>query len=198
MDLLEPYQRQLSKDEINDLPLRRYEGEVRLINTEDKVPEAVEHLSREPLLGFDTETRPSFKKGVEYPPALLQLAGEHQVYLFQINRIPFSSGLAGLLADDRIIKTGVAVSDDILGLQKITPFEPAKFLDLGDLSRKLNLSTNGLRTLAANLLGFRISKRAQRSDWGQNKLSRRQIIYAATDAWVGRELYLRLQILGAL
>ncbi|MGE4299634.1 MAG: 3'-5' exonuclease [Desulfovibrionaceae bacterium] len=185
----------MSKEDINELPLRRYEGDIRLIRNGDGLEEAVAHLRAEPLLGFDTETKPTFRKGESHPPALLQLACADCVYLFQLQRTGLHPGLVAVLADAGITKTGVSVWDDIKGLQGVSPFADAGFVDLGDVARALKLKTNGLRNMAANFLGFRISKSAQRSNWGRAELSADQIAYAATDAWVSRELHIRMAAL---
>jgi ribonuclease D len=159
--------------------------------------QAIEEMQGQPLLGFDTETRPVFKKGKKPgPPAILQLATDNCVYVFQISILPLNKALCGLLSDRQIVKTGVAVRDDILGLQKLARFKPSGFVDLSDITSKSNMQTHGLRNMAANLLGFRISKSAQCSNWAKEKLTRQQIIYAATDAWISRELYLALNDLG--
>ena len=191
------YLRAFTKDEINDLPLRRYEGPVSVVRTEKQRSQALKEMEGESLLGFDTETRPVFKKGKRPgPPTLIQLATESSVYVFQINLLPLCDGLCDLLADKRVIKTGVAVRDDILGLQKLADFTPKGFIDLSDVTAKAKMQTHGLRNMAANLLGFRISKSAQCSNWAKEKLTPQQVNYAATDAWVSRELYLALEELG--
>lgn len=183
---------ELSKEDINALPIRAYEGEIRLIRDEEALTDALEYLRREDLLGFDTETRPIFTKGKTCPPALLQLAARDCVYLVQLKHLPFDARLADLLADPRVIKAGVAVRDDMLALERLHPFVPAGAVDLAVLARSRGMKAQGLRNLAANLLGFRISKSAQCSNWEKDDLSPQQIRYAATDAWVGRELYARL------
>ena len=126
----------------------------------------------------------------------MQLATASCAYVFQINLLPLCNGLCDLLADESIIKTGVAVRDDILGLQRLAEFEPAGFIDLSDISASAKMQTHGLRNMAANLLGFRISKSAQCSNWAKEKLTPQQVTYAATDAWVSRELYIALDDLG--
>jgi predicted GIY-YIG superfamily endonuclease len=192
MNVPDQYLRAFSKEEINDLPLSQFEGEIRLIKKRSEVDEAVELLRTEPVIGFDTESKPSFKKGCMYPPALLQLGIPSTVFIFQLSCMPLCGPLRELLADPSIVKTGVAVWDDIRGLQRLSDFTEGGFMDLGDVSRELGMRTNGLRNLAANLLGVRISKSAQRSNWGRHRLSRQQITYAATDAWISRELHLRM------
>lgn len=179
----------LSKDEINALPIRAYEGDIRLIRDEETLLEALDLLGREDVLGFDTETRPTFTKGKISSPALLQLAARDCVYLIQLTRLPFDERLADLLADARIIKAGVAVRDDLIALERLHPFTPGGAVDLAALARARGIKAQGLRSLAAHLLGFRISKSAQCSNWEKDELSPQQIRYAATDAWVGRELY---------
>jgi len=188
------YLQAFTKADINEMPLRKYEGPITVVRTEKQRTRVLKEMEGESLLGFDTETRPVFKKGKKPgPPALLQLATESKVYVFQINYFPLCNGLCDLLADTSIIKTGVAVRDDILGLQKLADFNPSGFIDLSDISAGAKMQTHGLRNMAANLLGFRISKSAQCSNWAKEKLTPQQVNYAATDAWVSRELYLALE-----
>ena len=189
----EQYLRAFSKDDINQLPLRRYEGEVKLVRTEKQRVKAIREMQDEKVLGFDTETRPVFRKGKKPgPPSLIQLATAQCVFVIQINILPLCNDLCGLLTNKKVIKTGVAVRDDILGLQRLAKFKPSGFIDLSDISSNAGMQTHGLRNMAANLLGFRISKSAQCSNWAKEKLTPQQINYAATDAWVSRELYLAL------
>ena len=197
----------LSKEEINDLPMLAYEGEVMLVQTEGAVIEgaggveaagnfhnatALNFLKKETLLGFDTESRPSFKKGKSYPTSLIQLAGSELVVLIRLNLTPFCGALAGLLADPGIIKAGVAIRDDIRALQKLHEFTPGGLADLAEMAKQRGIKAQGLRTLAAQLMGCRISKAAQCSNWAKKTLTPQQIRYAATDAWIGREIYLRM------
>ncbi len=199
VSLPEHHLRVFCNEEINVLPLRHYEGEVTVVRTDKQLKAALKALEGETLLGFDTETRPVFRKGQgPYPPALVQLAAADHVYLFQISQLTFGDGLKDVLADRSVVKTGVSVSDDVKALKDLSPFEEAGFLDLGALSARLQMKTHGLRNLAANLLGFRISKGAQCSNWARETLSPAQIIYAATDAWISREIYLAFRELGAL
>jgi ribonuclease D len=197
MDPIAQYKRKFDGEEINGLPLGGFEGEIRMVSDLRAAAAAVRSLGREKVLGFDTETRPSFKKGKTYDPSLVQLAGSRRVYIFQLSRLPrFPGGLAGLLADPGIVKAGVSVRDDVLGLKRLHDFTDAGFLDLGDLARKVDIPTHGLRNLAANLLGIRISKSARCTNWARTDLSSKQVRYAATDAWISRELYLAFARLG--
>jgi ribonuclease D len=186
------FDRRMTKAEINTCPIRKWTGPIAVISSRNEVNRAVEQLGRESVLGFDTETRPAFKKGQKYLPALLQLATAEQVYLFQLNRIGMPDSLVSILADPAIVKAGVSLSYDLRELKKLTMFNEAGFVGLGRMSRDRGVINNGLRGLAAVVLGLRISKTAQTSNWAKEELTRSQIVYAATDAWVGRELYLKL------
>ena len=181
----------LSKTEINSLPLRYYNGPIRIIETADQAKDASTILIKEKLLGFDTETRPAFNKGQSYLPSLLQLAGTKVVYLFQLSKCGLPDSITNLLSNVNIIKSGVAIDQDLIELQQILNFKPSGFIDLGDIARSNGLPHHGLRGLAAFLLNFRISKSVRTSNWSANQLTKKQIRYAATDAWLGRELYLK-------
>ncbi len=192
------YKRKLSKEEINALPIVRYEGKIELVTTAEELDKALKVLHKEHLLGFDTETKPSFRKGKLNNPALVQLAAENVVYLIQLVHVPFAAELAGLLSNERIIKVGVSIFEDMRELQRIYNFEAAGIMDLGNIARANNLETQGLRNLAANFFDYRISKGSQCSNWSASTLSEKQIIYAATDAWIGRKVFVRMQELGML
>ena len=185
------YKNKLSKTEINSLPLRYYNGAIRIVQTTEQAKDACAILIKEKVLGFDTETRPAFKKGQSYLPSLLQLAGTKVVYLFQLSQCGLTDSIIILLSNVNIIKSGVAINQDLTELQQILNFEPAGFVDLGDIARSKGLPHHGLRGLVAYLLKFRISKSGRTSNWSVNQLTKKQIKYAATDAWVGRELYLK-------
>ncbi len=194
----ERYRRSFSKEEINSLRLKSYQGPIRLISDPKEMDSALAGLDGDSVLGFDTETKPSFKRGVSHPPSLLQLAGSECVFLFRLDKSGLARGLREILADRNIVKSGVAVQDDIKELKQLSPFEEKGFVDLGDRARDLGLKTHGLRNLAANLLGFRISKQARVSNWASAELTEKQIRYAATDAWVSREVYLAMVRLGLI
>jgi ribonuclease D len=188
----------ITKDEINRLPMRQYEGPIHLIQTGEEAEQAVEALKKETLLGFDTETRPTFRVGEYYQPSLLQLATEKEAFLFQLKRTGLTTGLCDVLSSSEIIKTGVSIKDDLKELRKLTEFTPAGFVELATCARKARIKNLGLRGLAALLFGFRISKREQTSNWAKQELSESQLRYAATDAWLGREIYLHLHQLGLI
>lgn len=183
--------KKISKAEINDLPLIQWEGEIRILNTPEEMSEAAEALLQHQHLGFDTETRPTFKKGQYYPPALIQLASPDCVYLFRICQSETLEPILPLLESDTILKTGVAIKDDVKELRAMQDFKPGGFVEIADLTKKLGYENRGLRALAGLLMGGRISKAAQVSNWARPELDKKQIRYAATDAWVSRELYVR-------
>ena len=149
-------------------------------------------LSREKVLGFDTETKPSFRKGVKNKVSLIQLSTDNLACLFRINKLGFPDELADILANPEIIKTGVALHDDIRFLKKLKQFIPDGFIDLQDYVKGFGIESSGLKKLTAIVLGFRISKRQQVTDWEADELTDAQKIYAATDAWVCREIYMKL------
>ena len=189
----EEYAIDLSRDDINAMPIDRYHGPVTVARDPETVAEACHTLSQEKVLGFDTETRPSFRKGESYDPSLIQLAGAKRVYLFPLPHGRVPDPLKRLLGNPDIIKAGVALDFDLKQLKAMDDFEPAGFVTLEPMARALRIKNQGLRGLAAALLGFRISKRAQCSNWSRTELTDAQIIYAATDAWISRELYLKLR-----
>lgn len=182
----------ISRDALNALAIQSFKGRVNLIDTDEDLARALIDIQRETLLGFDTETKPVFKAGVSHPPALVQLAGEEQAWIFQLRKLTKLNELFAVLSNPAIVKAGVALADDLKKLKELHQFQPAAFAEVGDLAKKLGYTQTGLRTLAGLVLGFRVSKREQRSNWARSQLTPSQITYAATDAWVSRELYLAL------
>ena len=187
------FDRRMSKDEINDCPMKRWNGPTSVVRNKDELAAAMGKLAGHTLLGFDTETRPAYKKGESYLPSLLQLASDKEVFIFQLKHLGLAKPLRQILADASIIKAGVSLDFDIRELKKLSVFKAAGFMDLGNIAKKAGIKNHGLRGLAAVLLGLRISKGAQTTNWARDVLTRQQIQYAATDAWVGRKLYLSLE-----
>jgi len=183
----------LENEELANYPTRSFNGQITVISDIKKVDEAVAYLSKCSVIGFDTETRPTFTKNHTNSVALMQLSDEKQAFLFRINLIGLPPSLTKLLADESIIKVGVAVHDDIKGLQKLSPFNPKNFIDLQTIARQLHIEAMGLRKLTPIALGFKISKRQQLSNWENVFLSRAQRQYAATDAWISLRIYQELQ-----
>ncbi len=181
--------RKITKAEINELPLIAWEGDIQILETIEAMEAAVAELVKETHLGFDTETRPTFKKGEYYPPALIQLATEQCVYLFRISKTESLAPLLPILESPDILKTGVAIKDDVKELRAMEDFQPDGFVEVADITVKLGYENRGLRALAGLLLHGRISKAAQVSNWARPELDAKQIRYAATDAWISREIY---------
>tara|TARA_R110001583_G_scaffold33438_4_gene112956 strand:- start:47138 stop:47734 length:597 start_codon:yes stop_codon:yes gene_type:complete len=183
------FQKCITKDEINDLPLEAFEGEIVIIDSNEGLEEAVGYLKQFPVLGFDTETKPSFTKGNVNPVALLQLSSFEKSFLFRLNRIGLPFPIIDLLSDPEIIKVGAAIKDDIRGLQDITDFDGNSFLELQQYVLSFGIENFSLKKLAAIVLKIRISKRQQVSNWEASELSHGQLRYAATDSWVSLEIY---------
>lgn len=179
----------LTKEEINLLPAINYDGEIVLVRSDEELSLAVNELKKNSVLGFDTETRPKFTKGAMHLPSLIQLATDKKVYLIQLKHVSSTESLAELLSDENIIKAGVAIHEDYRSLSRIFPLEYQGLVDLAKLANQKGLKAQGLRTISANLLGYKVSKGAQCSNWASDTLSHAQIQYAATDAWLGLLLY---------
>jgi len=188
----------ISRDDLASLPIRRYEGKVSLVATAKELEQARADFRQERVVGFDTETRPSFRKGESHLPCLVQAATAQAVYLFQLSRLDVFPALVELLAKRDTVKAGVGLAHDLRQLKLVFPFTVNNVLDLGVAARRRGLGQTGVRNLAGILLGFRIPKGNRTSNWAAPHLSPAQITYAATDAWASRELYLRFESLGLL
>jgi len=186
------YKKTISKEEIQLLPTGKFEGKIEVIDKYWQVDKAIEYLSAQKVLGFDTESRPSFKKGPMNPAALLQLSTTNRAFLFRINTIGLPEGLVSILANKDILKAGIAIRDDIKQLKRKRKFEPAGFIELQDYVKTFEIENFSLAKLAAIVLNIKISKRQQLSNWEKPELTDAQLSYAATDAWVSYEVYARL------
>jgi len=183
----------LSKEHIKTLPVRAFDGKIHLITKIIDVSSAIKTLRKYPILGFDTETRPVFRKGVHHNVSLLQLSTPEEAFLFRLNHLGFPNEIVALLEDSSILKVGVAILDDVRGLQKLSDFNAGGFIDLADIAGDLGIVTCGLRNLAAILLGVRITKKAQLTNWERPVINSKQSLYAATDAWICLEMYLFME-----
>ena len=179
----------LSKEDINALPLIKYEGEVVVLSSIDDMQAAINDLMNYGTIGFDTETKPTFVKGPLNPPSIIQLARENRVYIFQLDNKNIFEALTPILSNTDITKCGVSVDRDLIELMYLAPFHPSSFIDLGNVARDNDIPHHGLRGLVAMFLEKRISKGSQISDWSKTRLSESQISYAATDAWVSLKLF---------
>lgn len=187
------YKKFVTKEEINALPMLEYGGRIELIDTHAHAHQALIHLKHEKILGFDTESRPSFKKGESYGVALLQLATKDTAYLFRVSKMPPLQELSDLLSNPEVTKVGLAIHDDVKGLQKILPaLKPHGFVDLAKEAEKKGFTSLGLRPLTAIFLEMRLSKGAKVTNWDRTTLTEAQLKYAASDALVGLLIYEKL------
>ncbi|MCK5028217.1 MAG: 3'-5' exonuclease domain-containing protein 2 [Bacteroidales bacterium] len=182
----------LTNEEVNDLPLYQFNGGIFVIDTFDKYDDYVPLLKGKKILGFDTETRPSFKKGKINPVSLLQITSSNQAFLLRINKIGLSDEIKEILSNPDIIKIGLAIKDDIKILREIGDFEPAGFIDLQDYVEEFAIEAKSLKKITGIVLEKRISKSQQVTNWEKEELSEAQQVYAATDAWVCLQIYRKL------
>ncbi len=194
---------QITKEELNALPLQQYEGKVVLVATYPQLQQAIKEIRQYDVLGFDTETKPAFRKGVWYYISLLQIAVPGKVFLLRLNHTGFVQELCDLFADPAINKVGISIQDDLKSLKKLAErdhlaFEPEYITEINDIAKELGVQHAGVRNLTAVFLGFRVSKAQQTSNWENPQLTEKQIRYAATDAWVCLEIYDRLAEWGYL
>lgn len=186
------YKENITVEELAEHELSWFKGEIVLVDNLKTFYEVFPRLRGSDLLGFDTETKPTFKKGKKNSVSLIQLSNENLACLFRINRIGIPDELVDLLADPAVTKAGVAVHDDIKYLKAVRKFSPEGFIDLQTFVKDFGIQSSGLKKLAAIVLGFRISKRQQVTDWEAETLTEAQEIYAATDAWVCHQIYKKL------
>ncbi len=183
---------QISNTDINELELGKFEGDIHVITQSSDIKVALKKIGDNPVVGFDTESKPAFRKGEYNPVSLIQLATEEEAFLIRVNKTGITNELHSFLEAQRTLKVGVALRDDLRDLHRIRPFKPAGFEELNQLVKEIGIESNGLRKLTAIILGFRISKNAQVSNWENENLTEKQLIYAATDAWVCVAMYNKL------
>jgi ribonuclease D len=186
------YRENITSEELAECELSWFKGEIVMVDNLKTYSEVIPRLLGRDLLGFDTETKPTFKKGRKNSVSLIQLSTGNLACLFRINIIGFPEELVKLLSDPSVIKAGVAVHDDIRFLKGVKKFSPGGFVDLQIFVKDYGIQSSGLKKLAAIVLGFRISKRQQVTDWEAVQLTEAQQVYAATDAWVCHQIYNKL------
>ncbi len=184
----------ITPEELQKLEYASFPGKIYVIDSVGaEFNRAVNYLRTQKIIGFDTETRPCFGPNQpRYDVSLLQLSGPGKAFLFRVNRTGMHRRLCNLLSDKRIIKVGAAIHDDIRGLQKHNDFKAGGFVDLQKIVCEYGIRDKSVKKMAAIILGFRISKTQQLSNWEADRLSEAQEMYAATDAWVCREMYVKL------
>lgn len=174
---------------ISSLPVAQFQGKIIVVLTPGETEKAVRYLLSQPILGFDTETRPSFKKGHQHKVSLLQVSTPDICFLFRLNYIGLTDSLVRLLEDDTVLKIGLSWHDDINSLSKLRTFKTGQFIDIQHHANELGIEDLSLQKIYANLFAQKISKRQQLSNWEADILSDKQKIYAATDAWACIQIY---------
>jgi ribonuclease D len=189
---LQEFVAHIEKEDLHSLSNVVFSGNIKVVNKLSEAGKAVEHLSESELLGFDTETKPAFRKGQKHKIAILQLSSDTTAYLFRLHAIGIPDCLAKLLENEAIKKIGVAIHDDIKGLQRIRRIKPDGFIDLQRIVANYGIQDKSVQKLAAIVLNARISKGQRLTNWENAYLTDQQQLYAATDAWVCREIYVNL------
>lgn len=189
------FKEKMLPEDIDKLPLGQFSGKIVVVDHIGLTyTAAVHYLSRQKFIGFDTETKPVFQKGAKHHNvALLQLSGPDKAFLFRLNKMGLRSRLCNkVLSNPAVLKIGAASMEDVHGLQRLTKFKSAGFLDLQQIVSEWGIADKSVKKMAANILGIRISKAQQCSNWEAENLTVPQQAYAAMDAWVCREMYLKL------
>lgn len=187
------YQPTITNDQINELPTGHFPGHVLIVDNDSTMAEAEHILSRETLVGYDTETRPSFEKGIRHGMSLVQISTADTALLFRVKHAPLSAAIRQILSSSHVIKVGAALRDDLRGMRQVAEFCPAGFVDLQTLIRQWGIEEISVKKMAAIVLGIKISKAQRLTNWDAVRLTPPQQDYAAMDAWVCREIYLSLR-----
>lgn len=177
------------KSQISALPRALFAGRIVVVLNAQQARSAVDYLLDQPLLGFDTETRPSFTKGVSYQVSLLQVSTPHICFLFRLKMIGQSSDIIRLLEDRKVKKVGLSWHDDLIVLSRVYSFTPGAFIDIQEMVGALGIKDLSLQKIYANVFGRHISKKEQLSNWERDVLTEQQKRYASTDAWACVQLY---------
>lgn len=183
----------IDKAIINTLPIESFQGEIHVVDTVEEAQQALSDLCRHNILGIDTETRPSFRKGHTNKVSLIQISTHTDCYLFRINKIGLIDGLRELLTNEKVLKVGISLRDDFSVLHRVDDFEPHNFLDLQSVIRDYGISDMSLQKIYAIIFGKKISKAQRLSNWEAAELSVPQQYYAALDAWACLHIYDALQ-----
>ena len=182
----------IQNEEINELPMYQFGGGIFLIDSFEKLDYYLPLLKDQKILGFDTETKPSFKKGKVNPVSLLQITTQNEAFFIRINSVGLPDEITTILSDPKVKKIGLAIRDDIKILKNINDFEPAGFIDLQDYVDDFGIEAKSLKKITGIVLNKRISKSQRVTNWGREELSEAQQVYAATDAWVCLKIYKKL------
>lgn len=182
----------ITKEELADLPVEVFGGEIIVVDHLNKVDIACEILAKADVIGFDTETKPAFKKGVSHKVALLQLSTDNTCFLFRLNMIGMPDAVMNILNENNIKIIGLSLKDDFAALRKIGPFKPNNFIEIQVLAKKYGIEDMSLQKIHAILFKKRITKGQRLSNWEAEELSEAQQMYAAIDAWSCLKIYREL------
>ncbi|MFR9650467.1 MAG: 3'-5' exonuclease [Rikenellaceae bacterium] len=186
------FQSLISNEDLSSLPSLMFKGEIVVVDREEQIGAACRDLLSEPIIGFDTETRPSFKAGVSYKVSLLQLSTKRRCYLFRLNKIALDREILRVLESTTTIKVGADVAGDMRSLNGLRRFKERGFIDLQHIAWQWGVEELSLRKMSAIVLGSKISKAQRLSNWEAATLTEQQQGYAATDAWSCIEIYEKL------
>lgn len=185
------------KAKIASLPCVLFDGRIVVVVSESEAAKAVDYLLSQDVLGIDTETRPSFRRGTNYKVSLLQVSSREVCFLFRLNHIKMCEPVKRLLEDEGVLKVGLSLHDDIAALKKLREFKPGNFFDLQKHVSEIGIEDLSLQKIYANLFGQKISKTQRLTNWEADILSDKQKGYAATDAWSCIKIYEELKRLEA-
>jgi len=186
------FKTKITKDEVNLMPVVIFEGKITLVDEMSKIDPAIEELRRYPVVGLDTETKPSFTRGTHHKVSLVQISTLDHCFLFRLNKTNFPPALADFLSDESVRKIGLSLRDDFSGLNKHQIFKPANFVDIQTIAQSYGIMELSLQKIYAILFGKKISKSQRLSNWESPELTEQQQRYAATDAWASLQIYLQL------
>lgn len=187
--MIQQFTHTITKEEIAKLAVEEFKGRIITVLTKEDTDKAVDYLLRYPIVGFDTETRPSFKKGQRYKISLMQISTEDTCFLFRLNHIGIPESLEKFLHSEGTMKIGLSLRDDFGAIRKRTDIEPANFLDLQNFVGKFGIEDASLQKIYAILFNKKISKGQRLTNWEADILTESQKKYAALDAWACLKIY---------
>lgn len=179
----------IDKTELAEMPKVEFTGAIKIIDTVEKADAAIAELSQYSVVGFDTETKPSFKRGITNKVSLLQLATDEAAYLFRLHLIGITDSIVDFLQNENILKIGISVRDDFQALRKKREIEPKGFVEIQEIAARMGIDDRSLQKIYALLFGERISKSQRLSNWELEILTESQKQYAAIDAWATLKIY---------
>lgn len=182
----------ITKEEVNEMPVVAFDGEITVVDDASKVKAAIDELRQSSVVGVDTETKPSFTRGMHHKVSLVQISSLGHCFLFRLNKMSFPDELADFLADNGIKKIGLALKDDFNGLIRQRKFKPTNFVDLQSIAKNYGILELGLQKMFAIVFGRKISKAQRLTNWENLELTHQQQVYAATDAWASLLIYMQL------